>query len=208
MKGLENTQDLNGGWFFKGDSDGSLLNGGEHDESTFFDSLFEETQKIAAVTNGENKADIVIKLWKNGFTVNDEEIRSYTDVANQQFLESVRKGATPRITTEAQNGLKNAEKETDIPSVLLNDLEPITCIQIWLADGRKLVQKFNLSHKISHIRAFVENIQGATHGTFFTLATSFPYRELRDETLNIQEADLHNAVIVQRLSKIDTVRSS
>uniref|UniRef100_H2ZWP5 UBX domain-containing protein 2A n=1 Tax=Latimeria chalumnae TaxID=7897 RepID=H2ZWP5_LATCH len=196
-------------------------------------------------------ADIVIKLWKNGFTVNDEEIRSYTDVANQQFLESVRKGelplelqkvfheqeldvkvedkkdkvylttkpvfhpfsgrgyrlgsATPRITTEAQNGLKNAEKETDIPSVLLNDLEPITCIQIWLADGRKLVQKFNLSHKISHIRAFVENIQGATHGTFFTLATSFPYRELRDETLNIQEADLHNAVIVQRLSKIDTV---
>lgn len=38
------------------------------------------------------QADTIITLWKNGFTINDGELRSYTDVANQRFLDSIKKG--------------------------------------------------------------------------------------------------------------------
>lgn len=38
------------------------------------------------------QVDVIIKLCKNGFTVNDGELRSYADVASQQFLDSVKKG--------------------------------------------------------------------------------------------------------------------
>lgn len=36
--------------------------------------------------------NIVLKLWKSGFTVNDSPVRLYTDPQNQQFLQSVQKG--------------------------------------------------------------------------------------------------------------------
>ena len=37
------------------------------------------------------QVDVSIKLWKNGFTVNDD-FRSYSDGASQQFLNSIKKG--------------------------------------------------------------------------------------------------------------------
>ncbi|KAL0599425.1 NSFL1 cofactor p47 [Plecturocebus cupreus] len=46
-------------------------------------------------------------------------------------------------------------------SVLIVQSEPTTNIQIWLADGGRLVQKFNHSHKISNIRLFITD---ASHG--------------------------------------------
>ncbi|KAL8172948.1 UNVERIFIED_CONTAM: UBX domain-containing protein 2A [Gekko kuhli] len=191
------------------------------------------------------KADTTIKLWKNGFTVNDGELRSYTDAANQRFLESIKKGelplelqkifdkeevdvkvhdkknevymlkkpvfhaftgqgyrlgsATPRIISKAKKGVEETEKRR--PMVVLNMSEPITSVQIWLADGTRIVQKFNVTHRISHIRDFIINYPGAHGRCPFTLTTSLPFLELLDESLTLEEANLKNAVVVQRLKK-------
>lgn len=191
------------------------------------------------------KADTTIRLWKNGFTVNDGELRNYTDVANQRFLDSIKKGelphelqkdfdkeevavkvddkknevytprkplfhpfsghgyrlgsATPRIITKVKRNVE--EKEKRRPTVVLNNLEPVTNIQIWLADGTRIVQKFNTSHRISDIRDFITDFQGPQERCHFTLTTSLPFLELLDESLTLEEANLKNAVIVQRLKK-------
>ncbi|NXJ76953.1 UBX2A protein, partial [Trogon melanurus] len=236
----------------KSGTDDQILNGTEQNCDYFVDNLFEEAQKVGAIcvppTTVKNQVDVIIKLWKNGFTVNDSELRSYTDVANQQFLDSVKKGelpfelrkvfdreevdvkvedkkdkvylsskkpvfhpfsghgyrlgsATPRIISKGRDEHQGPDNKRHLPLVSLNDLEPITNIQIWLADGERIIQKFNVSHRISHIRDFITKYQGSEGNVPFTLTTSLPFQELQDETLTLEEAKLQNAVVVQRLRK-------
>ncbi|NXX89370.1 UBX2A protein, partial [Centropus bengalensis] len=229
-----------------------ILHGTEQSCDYLVDDLFEEALKIGAIcvpsTTVKSQADVIVKLWKNGFTVNDGQLRSYSDVENQQFLDSIKKGelpselrkafdkeevdirvedkkdkvylssrkpvfrpfsgpgyrlgsATPRIISKVRDGHQGADSERRLPLVPLNDSEPVTNIQIWLADGERIIQKFNASHRISHIRDFIMKYQGAAGSVPFTLTTSLPFRELRDETLTLAEAKLQNAVVVQRLWK-------
>lgn len=38
------------------------------------------------------KVQILLKLWSNGFSLDDGELRPYNDPPNAQFLESVKRG--------------------------------------------------------------------------------------------------------------------
>ncbi|XP_036406561.1 UBX domain-containing protein 2A [Megalops cyprinoides] len=205
------------------------------------EDLLDEVERIGSVSERGNKVEIVVRLWRNGFTVNDEDLRSYAQDENQQFLEAIKRGELP---AELERRSEEGELEVNVqdmkdemyvprkknfhpfsgrgyrlgsvaprviarspsvhedrdapptPLVELNDAQPVTSLQIWLADGRRLVQKFNLSHRISDVQDFVEQSQRT--GLPFILTTSLPFRELRQQDLSLQEADLSNAVIVQR----------
>lgn len=39
---------------------------------------------------------VTLKLWRDGFSLNNSELRLYTDPANKDFLESVRRGEIPQ----------------------------------------------------------------------------------------------------------------
>ncbi|XP_036290627.1 UBX domain-containing protein 2A isoform X3 [Pipistrellus kuhlii] len=202
MKEVDNLEGIKE-WVCETGSDNQPL--GDSRQATceyFVDSLFEEAQKVGAKclspTEQKKQVDINIKLWKNGFTVNDD-FRSYSDSASQQFLNSIKKGATPKIISKTKS--IEVEKKNNLSTVPLNDLEPITSIQIWLASGKRIVQKFNMSHRISHIRDFIEKYQGSHRSPPFSLATARPYLRLLDEALTLEEADLQNAVIIQRPHK-------
>ncbi|CAH2245926.1 UBX domain-containing 2A [Pelobates cultripes] len=161
---------------------------------SFINSLFEEAEDggglNASPEDVESHVDVVIKMWKNGFTINDGQLRDYGDSANRQFMDAMRKGelptelqrtfekeelavnvedrktedyylwklqvnpfsglghrlgsATPKIITKEFNGLENGDI---LPSVEVNELEPLTSLKIWLADGKQIVQRFNTSHR-------------------------------------------------------------
>ncbi|XP_016420827.1 UBX domain-containing protein 2A-like isoform X1 [Sinocyclocheilus rhinocerous] len=205
------------------------------------EDLLDEVEKISSVASSGKKVEIVVRLWKNGFTVNDEEFRSYTLEENQVFLEAIKRGELP---LELEGRAEDEELEVNVedmkdevyvpkkktfhpftgrgyrlgsvaprvvarsrsihedcsgpplPAVELNEDLPVTSLQIWLADGQRLVQRFNLCHRISDVQHFVEQAQRTDAP--FVLTTSLPFRELRDEGQSLEEADLANAVIVQR----------
>ncbi|XP_039201817.1 UBX domain-containing protein 2A isoform X2 [Crotalus tigris] len=234
-------------------TEGQIQNGTEQNNcDDCVDNLFKKAQKVGAVCSEHAKADTVITLWKNGFTVNEGELRSYTDVANRCFLDSIKKGelplelqkicdkeevdvkmddkkdklytspkavfhpfsgpgyrlgsATPRIISKVKKKVEETEERK--PTVVLINSEPITRIQIWLADGARIVQNFNISHRISHIRDFIIDYQRHQGRRPFTLTTSLPFQELLNESLTLEEANLKNAVVVQRLkNNIEPFRS-
>ncbi|TRY66121.1 hypothetical protein DNTS_029064 [Danionella cerebrum] len=205
------------------------------------EDLLDEVEKISSVASSGKKIEIVVRLWKNGFTVNDDDLRSYTSEENQEFLEAIKRGELP---LELEGRAEDEELEVNVedmkdelyvpkkksfhpftgrgyrlgsvaprvvarsrsihedcsvpvlPLVNVNDELPVTSLQIWLADGRRLVQRFNLNHQISDVHQFVEQAQ-ITNAPFI-LTTSLPFRELRDTVQSLEEADLANAVIVQR----------
>jgi len=193
-----------------------------------------------------------LKLWKNGFSIDDGELRSYDTPENAEFLASVKRGEVPReLVNEAREserspggisinisnhshedyvppkksvqsfvgeghrlgnptpefGTFNEPKspseekknEDDAIKQLNTDKEkPTTKIQVRLADGTKLVVVMNLTHTINDLRMFIVNSRPHYAVTPFSLSTSFPPKELTDETLTISDAKLQGAVVIQK----------
>ncbi|CAH2285266.1 UBX domain-containing 2B [Pelobates cultripes] len=198
------------------------------------DELFERRQDV----------QILLKLWSNGFSLDDGELRSYTDPINAQFLESVKRGEIPgelkrmvhgcqinldmedhqdqeyikpklRFKAFSGEGQKLGSLTPEIIStpsspeeenktflnidVELDEHVPTTKIQIRLADGSRLIQRFNLSHRIMDVRNFILQSRSEFAHTEFTLVTTFPSIELTDENQTLEEANIFNTVIIQRL---------
>lgn len=229
------------------EKDENWVEGAEEEEEdsmrrTFsVEDLLDEVEKICNDASGSSKVELVVRLWKDGFTVNDEEFRSYSVPENQDFLEAIKRGELPTEwesraeEEELEINMEDLTEETyvprkkvfhpfsgrgyrlgsvaprvvarspsvhedgespPIPMVTLDHALPVTSLQIWLADGRRLVQRFNLSHRISDVQDFVTRCQRTCPP--FILTTSLPSRELNEVELSLEQADLGNAVIVQR----------
>uniref|UniRef100_UPI00165911F8 UBX domain-containing protein 2A-like n=1 Tax=Halichoerus grypus TaxID=9711 RepID=UPI00165911F8 len=200
MEEVDNLESMKEEWVCETGSDNQPLSDDRQRNCEYFvDSLFEEAEKVGAKcmspTEQKKQVDVSIKLWKNGFTVNDD-FRSYSDGASQQFLNSIKKGelplelqgifdkeevdvkvedkknevcvstkpvfqpfsgqghrlgsATPKIVSKAKS--IEVENKNNLSVVQLNNLEPITNVQIWLANGKSIVQKFNISHERDTVR--------------------------------------------------------
>ncbi|XP_010707262.2 UBX domain-containing protein 2B isoform X1 [Meleagris gallopavo] len=207
--------------------------------------LGDSSQKHSEYIYGENQdVQILLKLWRNGFSLDDGELRSYSDPINAQFLESVKRGEIPvelqrlvhggqvnldmedhqeqeyvkprlRFKAFSGEGQKLGSLTPEIVStpsspeeedksilnapVLIDDSVPATKIQIRLADGSRLIQRFNQTHRIKDIRDFIIQSRPAFATTDFVLVTTFPNKELTDESLTLREADILNTVILQQL---------
>ncbi|XP_062871741.1 NSFL1 cofactor p47 [Trichomycterus rosablanca] len=210
-------------------------------------------EEESAYVAGERRASgsmqdvhVVLKLWKTGFSLDDGELRNYSDPGNSLFLESIRRGeiplelrqrfrggqvnldmedhrdegfsrpklafkafggegqklgsATPDLVSPRMGQQDQAGNEAEASaSISVDDSQPVTNIQIRLADGGRLVQKFNHTHRVSDVRRFVVSARPGLAAAEFVLMTTFPNKELTDESLTLKEANLLNAVIVQRL---------
>ncbi|XP_030200671.1 UBX domain-containing protein 2A isoform X1 [Gadus morhua] len=205
------------------------------------EDLLDEVEKICYDAPGTSKVEMVVRLWKDGFTINDQEFRSYATPENQDFLDTIKRGelplewesraeeeeleinvedlteelyvprkkafhafsghgyrlgsVAPRVVARSPSVHEEGESPP-IPMVTLDHALPVTSLQIWLADGRRLVQRFNLSHRVSDVHDFVSRCQRTCPP--FVLTTSLPSRVLCEGGLSLEEADLAHAVIVQR----------
>jgi UBX domain-containing protein 1 len=82
--------------------------------------------------------------------------------------------------------------------VLANPNEPLTTVQIRLADGTRLVAKFNPTQTVADISRFINLTRAGESQRNYVLMTTFPNKELTDPTVTLQAAGLLNAVVVQR----------
>ncbi|XP_033289277.1 NSFL1 cofactor p47 isoform X3 [Orcinus orca] len=162
----------------------------------------EESAYVAGERRRHSSQDVhvVLKLWKSGFSLDNGELRSYQDPSNAQFLESIRRGTAPPVLNTSSPAQQAENEAKASSSISVDESQPTTNIQIRLADGGRLVQKFNHSHRISDIRLFIVDARPAMAATSFVLMTTFPNKELADESQTLKEANLLNAVIVQRLT--------
>ncbi|KAL4426516.1 hypothetical protein ABPG77_008374 [Micractinium sp. CCAP 211/92] len=75
--------------------------------------------------------------------------------------------------------------------------QPVTSIQLRLADGSRLRAEFNLHHTVADIRRFIHASRPDLPGSI-RLATAFPPKQLDDDSLTIEAAGLANSVIIQK----------
>ena len=68
---------------------------------------------VSAPSTGQqsNSGLITLKLWRNGFTINERELRPYDDPKNTEFLSAIRQGEVP---LEIQQEIQGAEVRLDM----------------------------------------------------------------------------------------------
>ena len=185
-----------------------------------------------------------LKFYKEGFTINDGELRKFEEPSGKQFMMAVSKGYIPdelvkeaggqevhlemednreeeykpvkrkvqpfggsgqrlgNVTPEVRSSEPKGEPEESgasgeatLPTV--DTSQPVTTLQIRLADGTRLTQKFNHNHTVSDVRLFITCRTKQTDKVF-VIMTTFPNKELTDDSLTLSDANLLNAVVVQR----------
>lgn len=87
------------------------------------------------------------------------------------------------------------------PSIGLsvNDSLPSTSIQLRLADGTRMVARFNTYHTVADIRAFIDASRLGSVRTYRLQTVDFPPKQLTDVTMTIEQAGLANSVVIQKL---------
>jgi len=189
----------------------------------------------------------VLKMWKDGFSLDDGELRHYNDPNNRDFLASVMRGSIPpELVKEAKGGEVHVDMEDHreeeyvrpkvsskpfqgsgnvlgsiAPSVAppeaspnldpaqaekaaqqklkLDETKPVASIQVRLADGSRLIVKLNHSHTVADLRVYISTARPQYQGVQYTLLTTFPNKELTDDTLTLASAGLVGAAVLQRL---------
>jgi len=200
----------------------------------------------ASASSGNDGHELVIlKIWRQGFSINDGDLRPFDDPENKAFFESIIRGEIPaelrrqnmsmihldvedhrheefkkpvkRFTAFTGEGqtlgspvpnvtesaiapelAKNYEEQAQT-ALNLNDSEPVTMLQIRLADGSRLTGRFNHSHTVGDIRRFIVAARPAYADQVFAVLSSFPPKELTEEDKSLKDAGLLNATIMQRL---------
>ncbi|KAI4474554.1 hypothetical protein M0802_015557 [Mischocyttarus mexicanus] len=177
-----------------------------------------------AQSNQQSNAGLItLKLWRDGFTINDHEIRPYSDPENREFLAAIKRGEIPaEIRQEVQDAelrldMEDHRHEEYVPPktkvkaftgkghmlgspspATVDSTKPITTIQIRLADGSSVRAQFNLSHTISDLRRYITTMRPQYAIRDFSLLTMYPTKELAEDK-TIEETGLKNATIMQRL---------
>nr|CAB3487305.1 unnamed protein product [Digitaria exilis] len=83
-------------------------------------------------------------------------------------------------------------------SFIVDDSQPFTSIQLRLADGTRMVARFNMHHTVADIRSFIDASRpGASRP--YQLQTGFPPKQLTDPTQTVEHAGLANSVIMQKM---------
>ena len=187
-----------------------------------------------------------LKFYKDGFTIDDGELRKFDEPGGKQFMMAVSKGYIPDELVKEAGGqevhlemedkreeeykpvkqkvqpfggsgqrlgsvapeVKSSEPEretmdieapieSEAPLLTVDTSQPVTTLQIRLADGTRLTQKFNHSHTVADLRLFIK-CSTKQAGKVFVIMTTFPNKELTEDSLTLSEANLMNAVVIQR----------
>ncbi|KAJ4848999.1 hypothetical protein Tsubulata_041276 [Turnera subulata] len=84
------------------------------------------------------------------------------------------------------------------PGLVVDSSSPTTSIQLRLADGTRMVSRFNLNHTIRDIRGFIEASRPGGSRNYQLQTMGFPPIQLSDPAQTIEEAGIANSVVIQK----------
>ncbi|KAL3754440.1 hypothetical protein ACJRO7_001642 [Eucalyptus globulus] len=82
--------------------------------------------------------------------------------------------------------------------LVVDDSSPSTSIQLRLADGTRMVSRFNYSHTIQDIRAFIDASRPGGERNYQLQTMGFPPKQLNDLDQTIEQAGIANSVVIQK----------
>lgn len=111
--------------------------------------------------------------------------------------------AAPEAASASASASASAGPTSAPPSaaagLYVDDSLPSTSVQLRLADGTRMVARFNHHHTVGDIRGFIDASRPGAARSYQLQAVGFPPKQLTDVTQTIEEAGLANSVVIQKL---------
>ncbi|KAL0762531.1 hypothetical protein Bca101_078682 [Brassica carinata] len=157
-----------------------------------------------------------ITFWRNGFTVDDGPLRSFEDPQNAAFMESIARSECPRELEPVDRNIRvhvdlvkrddnyieppKPKNSFQAPSVglVVDQAAPTTSIQLRLADGTRLVSRFNNHHTVRDVRGFIDASRPGGSREYQLLTMGFPPKRLTELDQTIEQAGIANSVVIQK----------
>jgi UBX domain-containing protein 1 len=105
-------------------------------------------------------------------------------------------GAGNKLTATETSTLTNTTTLSEVDKWEVDENAPQTSIQIRLANGDRLVAKFNLTHTVAHIRDFIRKAKGDESACKQLRLAGFPPEKLDDDSRVISDG-LKGCVVQQ-----------
>ncbi|XP_065008841.1 plant UBX domain-containing protein 3-like [Musa acuminata AAA Group] len=81
----------------------------------------------------------------------------------------------------------------------VDESKPSTTMQLRLADGTRMIARFNTQHTVANIRSFIDASRPGAPSSYQLQTVGFPPKQLNDPSKTIEEAGLANSVVIQKL---------
>ncbi|KAI3465611.1 hypothetical protein Pfo_022274 [Paulownia fortunei] len=109
--------------------------------------------------------------------------------------------STSDVTPMEPNNVPTVLTAAPTPSLglVVDQKQPSTSIQLRLADGTRMVSRFNNYHTIRDIRGFIDASRPDGPRTYQLQTMGFPPKQLTDLDQTIDEAGIANSVVIQKL---------
>ncbi|KAJ3297230.1 hypothetical protein HDU79_004354 [Rhizoclosmatium sp. JEL0117] len=108
-------------------------------------------------------------------------------------------GGFPSSSSSSSTYSTGTAPAPSAPALAIDSTQPVTTLQIRLADGTRMVAKLNHSHTVGDVRRFINASRVGESSRPYAIMTTFPNKDLTDDSVTLKEAGLINAVVVQRL---------
>ncbi|KAL3810543.1 hypothetical protein ACJIZ3_000701 [Penstemon smallii] len=108
-------------------------------------------------------------------------------------------GSTSEVAPPESNTIPTTSSTVGPTSLVVDQTQPSTSIQLRLADGTRMVSRFNNHHTIRDIRGFIDASRPDGSRTYQLQTMGFPPKQLTDMDQTIDEAGIANSVVIQKL---------
>lgn len=105
--------------------------------------------------------------------------------------------AVPPVEPTVMSNLQTAPPPS--MGLVVDQALPSTSIQLRLADGTRMVSRFNFHHTVRDIRGFIDASRPAAPRSYHLQTVGFPPKQLTTLDQTIEEAGLANSVVIQKL---------
>lgn len=106
--------------------------------------------------------------------------------------------AGPSDNATGSTSHPSASTSESTPWAGVDESEPATSIQLRLADGSRMVARFNLTHTVSDIRQFIKASRPDMAQGYALQMAGFPPKQLTSDSDTIKDAGLEGSVIIQK----------
>ncbi|CAL5403416.1 unnamed protein product [Camellia sinensis] len=173
--------------------DGPLRRLDDPENASFLESISKsECPKELEPADRRTAVHVNLMRKEENFPIPEKHLLAFQGVG--RTLSSTTTSTEPTVATTSFN-----TAPTPSMGLVVDDALPSTSIQLRLADGTRMVSRFNYHHTIRDIRTFIDASRPGGARTYQLQTVGFPPKQLTDLDQSIEQAGLANSVVIQKL---------
>ncbi|GMP53897.1 hypothetical protein CsSME_00019220 [Camellia sinensis var. sinensis] len=175
--------------------DGPLRRLDDPENASFLESIRKsECPKELEPTNRKTAVHVSLMRKEENYPIPEKHHISFQGMGRTLGSTSSAASTEPAV---APTSLNTAPPPSN--GLVVDDTLPSTSVQLRLADGTRMVSRFNYHHTIRDIHAYIDASRPDRVSTYQLQTVGFPPKQLTDLDQSIEQAGLANSVVIQKM---------